>query len=139
MASVNSVNAARVGDVVETARPYVERIAQDKKLQENLRTAFSSAQRVYAGLQGGDSRSAAALHVAIDPDLRDEVVTIVGELRTASARLRSQREKRARRRLLFLLGLGLLVFFNPLSGRQSREFVGRRVGRSPALKYDYDV
>lgn len=139
MTSTVKINAARVGGVVDSARPYVDRIASDKKLQANLRSAFSSAQRVYSGLQAGGSRSAAALHVAIDPDLRDEIVTVVEELRSASARLRAQRERRARRRLLFLLGIGLLVFFNPLTGRQCRDVVGRRLGRGSALEYDYDA
>ena len=131
---------ARVNDIVETARPYVDRLAHDKKLQENLRNAFSSAQKIYTGLATEEPSKHAAVLVASDPDLRNELGSIVGELRSASERVRARESHRSRNRLMLLAFVGALALFNPMTGPQTRRWLKDRIfGQEPQLDYDYSA
>ena len=42
----------RVGGAVESARPYVERLARDEELHDHVKKAYDSARRIYDELIG---------------------------------------------------------------------------------------
>lgn len=131
-------STARVSDIVETARPYVERVATDRKLQRNLRNAFGSAQKLYAGLPAESPARHAAVCVASDPEFRDELGAIVNELRSASERIRRPRSRRVRNRLFLLVLLGAFVLLNPMTGPPTRRWLKDRLfGHEQPLDYDY--
>lgn len=131
---------ARVNDIVETARPYVERVARDRKLQENLRNAFSSAQKIYTGLSSEVPTRHSAVLAASDPELRSELGTIVGELRSASERVRRRESHRARNRFFLFAVIGAFALLNPMTGPQTRRWLKDRVfGQEQPLDYDYSA
>ena len=63
----------RVSGAVDTARPYVERIAQDDELHDHVKNAYDSARRIYDDLIGPSGATAVAMRVARDKDVQDEL------------------------------------------------------------------
>ena len=41
-----------MGDAVDTARPYVERLARDEELHDHVKKAYDSARTIYNDLLG---------------------------------------------------------------------------------------
>ena len=75
-----------VGDAVDTARPYVERLARDDELHEHVKRAYDSARKIYDDLLGDRGTTGMALKVARDKDLQSELKRAVEELRKAGER-----------------------------------------------------
>jgi hypothetical protein len=114
----------RMGTAVESARPYVERLAQDEELHEHVKKAYESAQKIYSELASGSSRSSAARRFAADSDLQDEVRRAVQELRRAGERARGREAShKARNTTLLLIGITLGVLFNPATGPETRRWL----------------
>ena len=104
-------------DAVDTARPYVERLAQDDDLHNHLQ------ERLRLGAQDDDeligerpSRGALALQVARDEDLHKELRKIAGELREAGKRVQGTDSHKGRNTTLLLAGIALGLLFNPATG-----------------------
>src|SRR6187551_404140 len=103
----------RVNDAVETARPYVERLAKDEELHDHVKNAYDSARRIYDDLIGPSGATAVAMRVARDKDVQDELRKAVEELREASRRARGDTSHTGRNFTLLLTGIALGVLFNP--------------------------
>ena len=73
----------RMNDAVDVARPYVERLARDEDLHDNVKHAYESARRIYDELLGDRGTTGVALKVARDKDLQKELRKAVEELRQA--------------------------------------------------------
>ena len=124
-------SARNVSALVESARPLVARIAEDEELRQSLRSAFGSAQRVYAGLNEEPSRSGAAVKLVSDADLRSDVQQTLSELRFATERAR-QPQRPSRQRTFFVVGaIAAFALLNPVSGPALRsKLSGLFSGRS---------
>ncbi len=80
------------------ATPYIQRIVQDAKLRENVRTAYDSSRSAYARLTNGKAPAKALME---DRRLQRDLQHAVEALRDATTALTEPPKKRARK------GIGL--------------------------------
>jgi len=101
---------------INKAAPYIQRIVQDPKLRENVRTAYDSSRSAYARLTNGKAPAKALLE---DKKLQRDVQQAVEALRAATDAL-SEAPKRpkpkakkgfgfGRKLMVASLGLGLAL------------------------------
>ena len=117
MASQNKKSVAAPLKIVELAQlskatPYIQRIVQDAKLRENVRTAYDSSRSAYARLTNGKAPTKALLE---DKKLQRDLQQAVEALRDATTAL-TEPAKKARKRfgfgrklLILTLGFGLAL------------------------------
>lgn len=117
----------RVTDAVDTARPYVERLARDEELHDHVKKAYESARRIYDELIGPAGATGMAMRVARDKDLQDELKKTVDELRQAGRHVQGRESHTARNVTLLLAGITLGVLFNPMTGADTRRWVRDKV------------
>jgi hypothetical protein len=89
------------------SNPYVQRIAEDDELRDNLRTAYDSARKAYERMANGKGPAKAILD---DKKTQRELREAATSLRSAADSLRGAKAKRKRRRkgrvMLLLVGVG---------------------------------
>ena len=90
------------------ATPYIQRIVQDAKLRENVRTAYDSSRSAYSRLTNGKAPTKALME---DKRLQRDLQNAVEALRDATTALTEAPKKRARKgfgftRKLMILALG---------------------------------
>lgn len=112
---------------VDTARPYVERLAQDDELHEHVKKAYESARKIYDELLGDRGATGLAMRVAKDRDVQDELRKAVEELRKAGDRVQGKDSHTARNTTLLLAGITLGVLFNPMTGPDTRKWLKDKV------------
>ena len=117
----------KVYGAVDSARPYVERIARDDELHDHVKNAYASARSIYEELLGGRGAQAMATRVARDKDIQDELRKAVEELRLAGGRVQGKDSHTKRNTLLLLAGITLGVLFNPATGPQTRKWLKDKV------------
>jgi hypothetical protein len=95
------------------ATPYIQRIVQDAKLRQNVRTAYDSSRSAYARLTNGKAPTKALLE---DKRLQRDLLHAVEALRDATTALTEGPKKRARKRMrlgrklmIAALGFGLAL------------------------------
>ena len=113
----------RVNEAVESARPYVERLARDEDLHANVKRAYESARRIYDELLGDRGTAGMALKVARDKDIQKELRKTVEELRAASRRAQGKESHTGRNATLLLAGIAIGVLFNPATGPDTRRWL----------------
>jgi hypothetical protein len=74
-----------------SARPYVQRIAQDEDLRDNILQAYESARKAYNRLSNGKSPSK---QIFDDKKLQKEIKNAAGSIKDASVALREPPKKR---------------------------------------------
>lgn len=117
----------KMGDAVDAARPYVERLARDEDLHDNVKQAYESARRIYGELLGDRGTTGVALKVARDKDLQKELRKAVEELRQAGQRVQGKDSHTGRNASLLLAGITLGVLFNPATGPDTRRWLKDRL------------
>ena len=90
---------------------YVQRLAEDDELRENLRNAFESARKAYTRMSNGKGPVKA---VTEDKKTQKELRQAAASLREAAESLRGKRRKRRRGRMLLvvIVGGGLALALN---------------------------
>lgn len=126
----------RVNDAVETARPYVERLARDEDLHEHVKNAYQSARRIYDEVIGPTGPTGMAMRVARDKDIQDELKRTIEELREAGRHVQGRESHTGRNVTLLLVGIALGVLFNPITGEESRRWVRERLF-GPEQPFEY--
>ena len=109
-------SARNVSHLVESARPLVNRLAEDEELKQSLRSALGSAQRVYAGLNEQPSRRDAAVKLVGDADLRNNLQHALSELRFASERARQPPPRSGHKTFLAVGAIAAFALLNPVTG-----------------------
>jgi hypothetical protein len=71
----------KISGTVDTARPYVERLARDEELHDHVKKAYDSARKIYDELIGPSGPTGMAFKVAKDKELQDELKKAVEQLR----------------------------------------------------------
>jgi hypothetical protein len=117
----------RVNQAVDTARPYVDRLARDEELHEHVKNAYASARTIYDDLIGGRGAQALATKVATDKDIQGELRKAAEELRKAGERAQGKKSHTTRNVTLLLAGITLGVLFNPATGPQTRKWLKDKV------------
>ena len=112
-----------VGGAVDTARPYVERLAQDEELHAHVKNAYESARKIYDDLLGDRGTTGMAFKVARDKDLQGELRKAVEELRKAGERAQGGQSHTGRNVTLLMAGIALGVLFNPATGPDTRRWL----------------
>jgi hypothetical protein len=125
----------RVNDAVDTARPYVERLAHDEELHDNVKRAYESARRIYDDLLGDRGTTGMALKVARDKDIQKELRKAVEELREAGRRAQGKQSHTGRNATLLLAGIAIGVLFNPATGPDTRKWLKDKLF-GPEQPYD---
>ena len=113
----------KVSDAVDSARPYVERLARDEDLHDNVKRAYGSARRIYDELLGDRGTTGMAFKVARDKDIQKELRKAVEELREAGRRAQGKDSHSTRNATLLLAGIALGLLFNPATGPDTRKWV----------------
>jgi hypothetical protein len=113
----------RVSDAVDSARPYVERLASDEELHDNVKRAYDSARRIYDELLGDRGTTGLAFKVARDKDIQNELKKAVEELREAGRRVQGKEAHTGRNATILLAGIALGVLFNPATGPETRKWL----------------
>jgi hypothetical protein len=126
----------KVYGAVDTARPYVDRIARDEELHEHVKNAYASARTIYDDLLGNRGAQAIASRVATDKDLQGELRKAVEELRKAGDRAQGKDSHTKRNVLLLLVGIALGVLFNPATGPDTRKWLKDKV-LGPEQPFEY--
>ena len=109
--------AAKAGGGVAAAgqavrdNPYLQRLADDEELRENLRLAFESARKAYARMSNGKGPAKAILD---DRKTQKELKKAASSLSDAADGLRGAKQKRRGRRrgglvLILLVGTGAAI------------------------------
>jgi hypothetical protein len=93
---------------ISKATPYIQRLIQDAKLRENVRTAYDSSRSAYARLTNGKAPSKVLLE---DKKLQRDIQVAVHALREATDALTEAPKKSARKgvglgRKLMIVALG---------------------------------
>lgn len=112
---------------VDTARPYVERLARDEELHDHVKKAYDSARRIYDDLLGDRGTTGVALKVARDKDIQNELRKAVQELREAGRHAQGKDSHTGRNVTLLLTGITLGVLFNPATGPDTRRWIKDKV------------
>lgn len=128
----------RVSDAVDSARPYVERIAQDDDLHDHVKKAYDSARKIYDELIGPVGATGVAMRVAKDKDLQDELKKAVEELRKAGDRVQGKESHGGRNTVLLLAGITLGILFNPMTGPDTRKWIREQV-LGPEEPFEYQA
>jgi hypothetical protein len=116
-----------VTGAVDTARPYVERLASDEELHDHVKKAYGSARRIYDELLGDRGTTGVALKVARDKDIQNELRKAVQELREAGRHAQGRDSHTGRNVTLLLAGITLGVLFNPATGPDTRRWIKDKV------------
>ena len=126
----------KVTGAVDTARPYVERLAKDDDLHEHVKKAYDSARKIYDEVIGPVGATGIAMKVARDKDIQDELRKAVEELREASRHARGEENHKGRNMTLLLTGIALGVLFNPMTGPDTRKWL-REKAFGPEEPFEY--
>lgn len=126
----------KVTDAVDTARPYVERLAHDDELHDHVKKAYESARKIYDDVIGPSGATAVAMRVAKDKDLQDELKKAVEEIRKAGDRARGGDSHTGRNMTILLTGIALGVLFNPMTGPETRKWIREKI-LGPEEPFEY--
>jgi hypothetical protein len=94
--------AQKAGKMASDARsnPYLQRLAEDPDLRDNLRDAYESARKAYKRMSNGKGPAKAIVE---DKKLHKEVRHATESLREASEQLRGKKRRHRVRRLFLLV------------------------------------
>ena len=131
----------KLGDTVDTLRPYLERALTDDEFRKDLKDAIGTAREIYGDLakKNGGVRSAAAL--AMDKDTQENLKKALEDIASATERVKGKKKNKHRgRKTLLVAGVIAGALYNPWTGPQTRAWIVERVGGDDGLEpVDWDL
>jgi hypothetical protein len=132
----------KLGDTVETLRPYLERALRDDEFRKDLKDALAAAREIYGDLskKNGGVRNAAML--AMDKDTQEHLKRALEDIASATDRVKGTKKKKKHRGRKTLLVAGVIAgaLYNPWTGPQTRLWITEKVGGDDDLQpVDWDL
>jgi len=119
----------RLGDTVESLRPYIERALKDEEFRGNVREAIDAARGVYGDLSKESGLTKSATKLATDKDVHGNLQRALAELTDAVERVQGKKGKRGhkKRKALLLAGVVAGALYNPWTGQSTRDWLVDKV------------
>lgn len=132
----------RLGDTVETLRPYIERALKDEEFRGNVREAVDAARGVYGDLSKADGLTKSATKLATDKDVHGNLQRALAELTDAVERVQGTRgqKRRKKRKTLLMAGVVAGALYNPWTGQSTRDWLLEKIaGEDDLAPLDIDM
>lgn len=131
----------RLGDTVESLRPYIERALKDDEFRGNVREAVDAARGVYGDLSKANGLTSSATKLATDKDVHSNLQRALAELTDAVERVQGTkgRKRRKKRKALLMAGVVAGALYNPWTGQSTRDWLVDKVaGEDDLAPLDLD-
>ncbi len=114
---------AKLGDTLDTIRPYLQRALKDEEFRSDLRDALQAARELYGPLSKGNGVSGSARVLATDKKAQESLRKTLEEISRAAGTAAGKPKKKSRkgRKMLLLAGVVAGALYNPWTGPQTRE------------------
>jgi hypothetical protein len=133
----------RLGDTVESMRPYIERALKDDEFRANVREAIDAARGVYGDLSKANGLTKSATKLATDKDVHGNLQRALAELTDAVERVqgkRSHKRGRKKRKALLMAGVVAGALYNPWTGQSTRDWLLDKIaGEDDLAPLDIDT
>ena len=132
----------RLGDTVESLRPYIERALKDDEFRGNVREAVDAASGVYGDLSKANGLTKSATKLATDKDVRSNLQRALAELTDAVERVQGTkgRKRRKKRNTLLMAGVVAGALYNPWTGQSTRDWLLDKIaGEDDLAPLDIDT
>lgn len=115
----------RLGDTVESLRPYIERALKDDEFRSNVREAVDAARGVYGDLSKANGLTKSATKLATDKDVHGNLQRALAELTDAVERVQGTKggRRRKKRKALLMAGVVAGALYNPWTGQSTRDWL----------------
>ena len=132
----------RIGDTVESLRPYIERALKDDEFRGNVREAVDAARGVYGDLSKANGLTKSATKLATDKDVHGNLQRALAELTDAVERVQGTKggTRRKKRKALLMAGVVAGAFYNPWTGQSTRDWLLDKIaGEDDLAPLDIDT
>ena len=129
-----------VAPAVETLKPYLDRVLNDKDVRDDLNEALSSAKRVYDPLARNVRKKGAvksASFIATDAKVHENLSKALEDFGKAAGSLKGQTKKKKghkKRNTVLLAGVAAGALYNPWSGPQTRTWLKGNIAGGDRLQ-----
>ena len=132
----------RIGDTVESLRPYIERALKDDEFRGNVREAVDAARGVYGDLSKANGLTKSATKLATDKDVHGNLQRALAELTDAVERVQGTKggTRRKKRKALLMAGVVAGALYNPWTGQSTRDWLLDKIaGEDDLAPLDIDT
>ena len=132
----------RLGDTVESLRPYIERALKDDEFRSNVRDAVDAARGVYGDLSKANGLTKSATKLATDKDVHSNLQRALAELTDAVERVQHTKggKRRKKRKALLMAGVVAGALYNPWTGQSTRDWLLDKIaGEDDLAPLDIDT
>lgn len=132
----------RLGDTVDSLRPYIERALKDDEFRGNVREAVDAARGVYGDLSKANGLTKSATKLATDKDVHGNLQRALAELTDAVERVQGTkgRKRRKKRKALLMAGVVAGALYNPWTGQSTRDWLLDKIaGEDDLAPLDIDA
>jgi hypothetical protein len=116
---------ARIGETLETLRPYLDRALTDPGFRDDLKDALEAARELYGPLtKTNGSVADHAKRLASDKKAQKQLRRAVEDLQSAATSLKGKKKRKRRgRKMVLLAGIVVGALYNPWTGPQTRDWL----------------
>lgn len=132
----------RIGDTVDSLRPYIERALKDDEFRGNVREAVDAARGVYGDLSKANGLTKSATKLATDKDVHGNLQRALAELTDAVERVQGTKggKRRKKRKALLMAGVVAGALYNPWTGQSTRDWLLEKIaGEDDLAPLDIDT
>lgn len=126
--------AAKLGDTIDTIRPYLERALKDDDFRKDLKDALQAARELYGPLSQGNGLTGSARMLATDKKAQENLRRAFDDLSSAAETIQGKKKGKKGRKALLLAGVVAGALYNPWTGAQTREKLMDLIGGDDDLQ-----